>query len=96
MARKEPRKTTGGAKGGQSAKKSVSEQGPVGAESGRQTESVRTQDDKPSTAPTRTLTHDQVAERARRIWQERGCPHGEDERNWREAEKQLKHELGLE
>ena len=45
---------------------------------------------------TRTLAYDQVAERAKRIWYERGCPQGEDERNWREAEKQLKREMGME
>jgi hypothetical protein len=41
------------------------------------------------------LTHDLVAERARTIWLERGCSAGRDEENWREAETQLKTELGI-
>jgi hypothetical protein len=41
-----------------------------------------------------TLTHEQIVERARVLWQQRGCRPGEDERNWYEAEAQLKRELG--
>jgi len=40
-----------------------------------------------------TLTHEQIAERAKGIWRERGCQTGQDESNWLEAEKQLKQEL---
>jgi hypothetical protein len=40
------------------------------------------------------LTHDLIAERARTIWLERGCSVNRDEENWREAEAQLKTELG--
>ncbi|MBN2130785.1 MAG: DUF2934 domain-containing protein [Sedimentisphaerales bacterium] len=39
-------------------------------------------------------THEQIAERARAIWQQRGCPSGEDEKIWYEAEAQLKGKLG--
>lgn len=39
-------------------------------------------------------TNDQIAERARRIWQERGSPAGRDLEHWFEAERQLKTELG--
>jgi len=39
-------------------------------------------------------THEQIAERARAIWQQRGCPSGEDETIWYAAESQLKSELG--
>ena len=39
------------------------------------------------------LTHEQIEERAKLIWQQRGCIPGEDERNWYEAETQLKREL---
>ena len=42
------------------------------------------------------LTHDLIAERARAIWQERGCSLSQDAENWREAEVQLKNELGVE
>ena len=41
-------------------------------------------------------TYEQVAERARAIWEARGCIPGQDERNWLEAEAQLRRELGLE
>ena len=41
------------------------------------------------------LTRDLIAERARAIWLERGCPRDRDEDNWREAETQLKTELGI-
>jgi len=54
---------------------------------------------KPAAGPKRTesraaLTHEQIAERARDIWQRRGCPVGEDENIWYEAEAQLKSKLG--
>jgi hypothetical protein len=35
-------------------------------------------------------THDQIAQRALEIWMQHGCPPGEDEKNWLEAERQLK------
>jgi len=41
------------------------------------------------------LTHEQIAERAKNIWIERGCPANQDEQNWLEAENQLKQELGI-
>jgi hypothetical protein len=41
------------------------------------------------------LTHEQISERAKAIWQQRGCPSGDDQRNWFEAENQLKQELGV-
>ena len=41
------------------------------------------------------LTHDLIAERARTIWLERGCSVNRDEENWRDAEAQLKTELGI-
>jgi hypothetical protein len=44
---------------------------------------------------TMTFTHERIAERARIIWQSSGCRPGEDERNWFEAEAQLKAELGI-
>jgi len=40
------------------------------------------------------ITHEQIAERARAIWRQRGCPSGDDEKNWYEAEVQLQSELG--
>jgi hypothetical protein len=45
------------------------------------------------TPKTVKVTHDQIARRAHEIWLKRGCKPGEDERNWLEAEKQLRAEL---
>lgn len=39
------------------------------------------------------LTQEQISERARQIWFEHGCPSGQDETNWFEAEAQLKKEM---
>jgi len=47
------------------------------------------------TGPTATLTHDQIAKRAQQIWEKKGRPVGQDERNWLEAEAQLRRELGI-
>jgi hypothetical protein len=41
------------------------------------------------------ITRQQIEERARKIWQQNGCPVGQDEKNWLEAEAQLKKELGI-
>jgi hypothetical protein len=45
------------------------------------------------TNTTPLLTHKQIEERAKAIWQQKGCPMGQDEKNWHEAEAQLKKEL---
>ena len=47
-----------------------------------------------STLQAIALTRDLIAERAQAIWLKRGCPRNRDEENWREAETQLKAELG--
>ena len=39
-------------------------------------------------------THEQIAARAKSIWELKGCPIGQDERNWLEAEEQIRLELG--
>lgn len=36
--------------------------------------------------------HDTISERARRIWRERGHPHGEDVQIWLQAERELLHD----
>lgn len=41
------------------------------------------------------LTHEQIAKRAEAIWIQKGRKPGQDEQNWREAEAQLKAELGI-
>jgi hypothetical protein len=41
------------------------------------------------------LTHDLIAARARTIWLQRGRSVNRDEENWREAEAQLKAEMGI-
>ena len=40
-------------------------------------------------------THKQIEDRAREIWQRKGCPGGQDEQNWIEAEAQLIKEMGI-
>jgi len=46
-----------------------------------------------ATPPT-DLDPEKVAQRAKAIWQNKGCPRGRDEENWLEAEAQLKQETG--
>jgi hypothetical protein len=41
------------------------------------------------------LTHEQISERAKAIWQQRGCPADKDMDNWLEAEKELKSEYAI-
>jgi len=43
----------------------------------------------PTERPRRQIAHDQIAERARGLWRERGYPAGQDEAIWLEAESQL-------
>ena len=38
-------------------------------------------------------THQQIADRAKEIWRNKGCPAGQDDANWYEAETQLEREL---
>lgn len=54
--------------------------------------------EKPSARQAKTPaspTFEQIAERAKRLWQQRGCPSGQDDKNWHDAESQLKQELGV-
>jgi len=95
MARKEPRKTTGGGKTSQSEKKSSRAQKSVGVNAGQEVQAVKSQESRPEVAPARVLTHDQIADRAKEVWQQRGCPHGQDEYIWHEAERQLMQEVGM-
>lgn len=48
-----------------------------------------------SSEPATALTHERIAERAWAIWQSRGCKPDEDQRNWHDAETQLRTELGI-
>jgi hypothetical protein len=57
--------------------------------SGGSTTAVQTQP-----AHSRQPTQDQISLRAKAIWQAKGCPAGQDEQNWLEAERQLRAELG--
>jgi hypothetical protein len=41
------------------------------------------------------LSHKQIEDRAKEIWRRKGCPAGQDEQNWLEAEAQLKKEMGV-
>ena len=65
-----------------------------GVRTTQQVQTIQDSSSKPKKQPV-VLSHEQVAERARAIWKEHGCPDGQDEQNWYEAEKQLKMELGV-
>jgi hypothetical protein len=39
------------------------------------------------------LTHEQIEERAKALWNQHGRPHGQDQADWFEAEAQLRAEL---
>ncbi|MGI6525167.1 MAG: DUF2934 domain-containing protein [Bdellovibrionota bacterium] len=41
----------------------------------------------------REITQEQIALRAWSIWQEKGCPQGQDFQNWVQAEQELRAEL---
>ena len=82
---------------------------PGGAgQSGRQSRVTATASARPAAKPATEMpggtfkarsssapTHEQIAVRARFIWQAKGCKPGQDEKNWLEAEAQLKREQGL-
>jgi len=40
-------------------------------------------------------SYEEIAKRAKEIWQAKGCPSGCDQQNWCEAEAQLKKECGI-
>lgn len=40
-----------------------------------------------------TPTYEQIAARAEEIWRQHGCPSGQDDYNWHEAERQLRKEM---
>ena len=47
------------------------------------------------TPPKKELTHEMIAKRAYYIWEKEGRPQGRDKTHWYQAERELKHELGL-
>src|ERR1044072_1158125 len=47
----------------------------------------------PTNRPRRQISHEQIAERAKKLWQDRGWPAGQDEAIWLEAESQLQSEV---
>ncbi len=65
------------------------------AEAGASTESEEAQPESfERAAATTPPARERVARRAQEIWERRGCPQGEDEQIWLEAEEQLKQEVG--
>lgn len=48
---------------------------------------------KPTTNPPRAPSQDQIAERARALWMQRGSPGGRDLEHWLDAERQLRDEM---
>jgi hypothetical protein len=59
------------------------------------TKASRVAEQEPAKQTKKTVvpTHDQISERAKAIWRERGCVAGEDQSNWFEAERQLQKEM---
>jgi hypothetical protein len=66
----------------------------TGTKSGRgaKVEKLRPEEMAQSKAAT-GLTHAQIAQRAREIWERNGRADGQDEKNWRQAEEELKREM---
>ena len=93
MARKSADRTMeSGAKRGRAGKKAEKVKEPARGEM-----AVAEREERPEMgeASTATLTHDQIADRARAIWERRGRPHGEDDKIWHAAEDELKQEIGI-
>jgi hypothetical protein len=75
---------------------------PMNSSSGAESSVITSNPERPQTKITEivsgkknvVITHQQIEERARKIWQQKGCPMGQDEKTWLEAEAQLKKELG--
>ena len=44
----------------------------------------------PSSKAARNPSHDEITQRARALWEAKGCPAGRDEEIWLEAETQLR------
>ena len=42
-----------------------------------------------------SLTHEQIRDRARMLWEQEGRPWGKEDEHWHQAEEQLKEELGV-
>jgi hypothetical protein len=57
--------------------------------------SFQVQSATPAKAAKPAPTHQQIALRAKAIWQAKGCKSGQDKENWLEAETQLKREVGV-
>jgi hypothetical protein len=94
MPKKAMQKTAGtGARGGEFAKGKGAKAKPSagGMEAGRPA-GIAVSGETTATATLTAPTHEQVARRAREIWEQRGCPPGQDEQIWLEAEMQLKRE----
>jgi hypothetical protein len=85
MTKKATQRTTGAGTGrGRSAKRK-------GMGAGRPA-GVAVSGPSAATATLAAPTREQIALRARVIWEQRGCPQGQDEQIWLEAERQLKEE----
>ena len=75
------------------AKKGMGKTTETGAKHGRagKMEALRPEEAKAAGA---APTHAQIAQRAREIWERKGRPQGQDVQNWREAEEELKRDMG--
>ena len=66
---------------------------PTGSEKASPSASPKTT--KVATAPAAGPTSEQIAQRAWSLWVKGGCMKGQDDKNWYEAEQQLKAEMGI-
>jgi hypothetical protein len=93
-----PRTTGTGTGRGRAAKKTTEgkpSRGGSGMEEGRPADVAMGGAPATATAATATTpTHDQIAQRAREIWERRGHPQGQDREIWLEAETILIKEIG--
>jgi len=94
MPKKETPRAAGTGTGRGRAAKGKPAQGGSGMEAGRPADIAMGGGAATATAVRTTPTHDQIAQRARQIWERRGYPQGQDKQIWLEAEEQLAKEMG--
>ncbi len=75
------------------AKKGAGKTTETGAKRGRAAKVEALKPEEAQAGKSVALTHTQIAERARQIWERRGRPQGQDEKNWRDAEEELRREM---
>ena len=75
------------------AKKGAGKTTETGAKRGRGAKVEALRSEETQRASGAGPTHAQIAQRAREIWERNGRPGGQEEKNWRQAEEELKREM---